>query len=98
MSEVREFYEKHAEAFDRDRGRELMERAYLDALLARLDTQNRHVLDLGCGAGEPIARYLIDAGCRVTGVDASSAMISLSARAFSGHDVDGGRHARAGAG
>ncbi len=59
-----------------------MERPYLDALLARLDAGNRHVLDLGCGAGEPIARYLIDAGCRVTGVDASSAMIALSAARF----------------
>ncbi len=80
--EVKAFYEANAAAFDRDRGRELMERAYLDALLARLDAGNRHVLDLGCGAGEPIARYLIDAGCRVTGVDASSAMIALSAARF----------------
>ena len=82
MSEVRKFYEENAAAFDRDRGRHLMERAYLDALLALIDAQNRHVLDLGCGAGEPIARYLIDAGCRVTGVDASSAMIALSAERF----------------
>ncbi len=82
MSEVKEFYEANAAAFDRDRGRQLMERGYLDDVLARLDPQNRHVLDLGCGAGEPIARYLIDAGCRVTGVDASSAMIALSAARF----------------
>jgi predicted TPR repeat methyltransferase len=82
VSEVREFYEANAAAFDRDRGRQLMERGYLDDLMARLDPQNRHVLDLGCGAGEPIARYLIDAGCCVTGVDASSAMIALSAARF----------------
>jgi cyclopropane fatty-acyl-phospholipid synthase-like methyltransferase len=82
VSEVEAFYEANAVTFDRERGRELMERAYLDALLARLDTGNRHVLDLGCGAGEPIARYLIDTGCRVTGVDASSAMIDLSAARF----------------
>jgi trans-aconitate methyltransferase len=82
VSEVRKFYEANPGAFDRDRGRELMERTYLDALLALIDAQNRHVLDLGCGAGEPIARYMIDAGCRVTGVDASSAMIALSATRF----------------
>jgi predicted TPR repeat methyltransferase len=82
VSEVKEFYEANAAAFDRDRGRQLMERGYLDDVLARLDPHNRHILDLGCGAGEPIARYLIDAGCRVTGVDASSAMIELSAARF----------------
>jgi cyclopropane fatty-acyl-phospholipid synthase-like methyltransferase len=43
-------------------------------------------LDLGCGAGEPIARYLIDAGCRVTGVDASSAMVALCSERFLGMD------------
>ena len=84
MSEVKEFYEANAVAFDRDRGRQLMERGYLDDVLARLDPHNRHVLDLGCGAGEPIARYLINAGCRVTGVDASSAMIALSVARFPG--------------
>jgi SAM-dependent methyltransferase len=35
------------------------------------------VLDLGCGAGEPIARHLIAAGYAVTGVDASPTMIAL---------------------
>jgi trans-aconitate methyltransferase len=82
--EVKEFYEANAAAFDRDRGRELMERAYLDTMLARIDAQNRHVLDLGCGAGEPIARYLIESGCRLTGVDASAPMVALSAARFPG--------------
>ncbi len=59
-----------------------MERGYLDEVLARLDPKKRHILDLGCGAGEPIARYLIDAGCRVTGVDASAPMIALAAERF----------------
>jgi trans-aconitate methyltransferase len=35
------------------------------------------VLDLGCGSGEPIARFLSDAGCRVTGVDVAPAMLAL---------------------
>ena len=82
MSEVGEFYEKNAAAFDRDRGRQLMERSYLDEVLAQLDPERRHILDLGCGAGEPIARYLIDADCRVTGVDASAPMIALAAERF----------------
>lgn len=82
MSEVWEFYEKNAVAFDRDRGRQLMERPYLDEVLARIDPERCHILDLGCGAGEPIARYLIDAGCRVTGIDASAPMIALAAERF----------------
>ena len=77
MSEVVHIYEANAAAFDRDRGRQLMEAGYLDAILGALPREQRSVLDLGCGAGEPIARYLIDRGCRVTGVDAAPAMIDL---------------------
>ena len=82
MSEVEEFYAKNAAAFDRDRGRQLMERSYLDEVLGRLDPERRQILDLGCGAGEPIVRHLIDAGCRLTGIDASAPMIALDAERF----------------
>lgn len=34
------------------------------------------VLDLGCGAGEPITRALIDLGFRLFGVDASPSMVA----------------------
>ncbi len=82
MSEVVHIYEANAAAFDRDRGRQLMEAGYLDALLSRLPSASRSVLDLGCGAGEPIARYLIDNCCRVTGIDAAPAMIDLCTARF----------------
>jgi predicted TPR repeat methyltransferase len=82
MSEVVHIYEANVAAFDRDRGRDLMEAPYLDALIGRLTGERRHVLDLGCGTGEPIARYLIDQGCRVTGVDAAAAMIDLCKARF----------------
>jgi SAM-dependent methyltransferase len=82
MSEVAHIYEANAAAFDRDRGRQLMEAGYLDGLLSRLPPGHRSVLDLGCGAGEPIARYLIDNGCGVTGVDAAPAMIDLCTARF----------------
>jgi ubiquinone/menaquinone biosynthesis C-methylase UbiE len=36
------------------------------------------VLDVGCGAGMPVARFLADAGFRVTGVDVSSSMLELA--------------------
>ncbi len=82
MSEVVHVYQANAAAFDRDRGRQLMEVGYLDALIDPLAPEQRSVLDLGCGAGEPIARYLIDKGCRVTGVDAAAAMIAICAGRF----------------
>ena len=37
-----------------------------------------HLLDLGCGAGEPMARLFIERGWRVTGVDLSQGMLSLA--------------------
>jgi len=74
-------YQKHAVAWDQHRHRVLIERSWLDRLVARLP-QSPAVLDIGCGAGEPISRYLIEAGCDVTGADISSAMIELSSGRF----------------
>lgn len=76
-------YQTYAPAFDRDRGRSLIERAWLDALLDRLSGR-RAVLDLGCGMGEPIARHLIEQGCTLTGVDAAPAMIAMCMERFPG--------------
>ncbi len=76
MSGIRAVYEAVARQFDRDRSKVLMERHYLEALLSRLGGQ-REILDLGCGTAEPIAKFFIDAGCRVTGVDAAAAMIAI---------------------
>jgi SAM-dependent methyltransferase len=67
-------YEAVAGHYDRDRSKTLMESFYLEQVRALLAPQ-AEVLDLGCGAGEPIARYFIEAGCRVTGIDAAPAMI-----------------------
>ena len=45
--------------------------------LAAIIPRNSHILDLGCGAGVPIARHLLDAGYCVTGVDSAPAMLAL---------------------
>ncbi len=78
-------YQAHADAFAALRGRDLMERAWLDAFLAAMPPDGRDVLDLGCGNGRPIAEYLIAQGCRVTGVDGAAAMTNRARAAFPAH-------------
>jgi trans-aconitate methyltransferase len=76
MTDTRAVYEAVAREFDRDRSKSLMEKFYLDRVLAHLVTA-APVLDLGCGSAEPIAKFFIDNACRVTGVDAAAAMIAI---------------------
>jgi len=40
------------------------------------------ILDVGCGSAEPISRYLIESGYRVTGVDSSPALIDICKSRF----------------
>ncbi|MGE0765424.1 MAG: class I SAM-dependent methyltransferase [Hyphomicrobiaceae bacterium] len=68
-------YDRHAEAWDRLRSRKLAESAWLDRFTENLRTE-ASILDIGCGAGEPIAAGLASRGYRITGVDSSPAMIA----------------------
>ena len=74
-------YDRQAERFDTERPRVLFERVWLDRFLAMVPPGGR-ILDVGCGAGEPIARYLMARGRQVTGLDASSAMLAIARRRF----------------
>lgn len=74
-------YQRHAAAFDRQRSRHLFEKPVLDRFLALLPP-DASILDLGCGSAEPIARYLIDQGFQLTGVDSSPALIELARGRF----------------
>jgi len=79
-------YERHAHAWDRDRGRVLgVEKTWLDRFTALLP-QGASILDLGCGSGEPIARSLIESGFEVAGVDASPTLIGLCRDRFPGRE------------
>lgn len=69
-------YERWAHAFATERAQILFERPWLDRFIALLPPQGS-VLDIGCGTGEPIGRYLVEAERRVTGIDSSPAMIEL---------------------
>ncbi|MDH7793969.1 MULTISPECIES: class I SAM-dependent methyltransferase [unclassified Beijerinckia] len=74
-------YRRYAHAWSQARGTLLMERVWLDRFCALLPAQ-AGVLDIGCGPGEPMARYLIGQGCQITGVDSSPEMIALFAHHF----------------
>lgn len=78
---IGQLYEEIADWFDQNRSKSLFERNYLEALLPT-NKPSPSVLDLGCGSGEPIARFLIEQGCQVTGVDGSSNMIAMCRKRF----------------
>jgi cyclopropane fatty-acyl-phospholipid synthase-like methyltransferase len=61
--------ERHASGF--------REQPYIDRFLDLIEP-GAHILDLGCGSGKPIGRYLLDRGFRLTGVDVSLAMLDLA--------------------
>lgn len=73
--DIIDLYERHAHAFDVQRGRGLQEKHWLDAFLNFIPPGGS-ILDLGCGMGEPIASYLLDRGYHVVGVDSSPSMIN----------------------
>jgi cyclopropane fatty-acyl-phospholipid synthase-like methyltransferase len=74
---VAEHYDRHAHAFDQARRGAFVERAWFDRFLLGVRRGGR-ILDLGCGGGEPVDRYLIDHGYAVTGVDAAEKMVALA--------------------
>ena len=74
-------YEENAGHWDRQRGRDLIEKPWLDRFLMALPARPT-ILDIGCGMGEPIARYLIGAGAAVTGLDSSPSLIALCRERF----------------
>lgn len=81
-----DLYSRRAAEWDADRGRGLTtEQPWLDAFVAHIRARGR-ILDLGCGSGEPIARWLIEQGRALTGVDASPGAIALCRERFPDHD------------
>ena len=74
-------YQRHAQNFDRERSRKLQEKAWLDRFLSHLRPAGV-VLDIGCGMAEPIARYILESGFRVVGVDFSPSLIEMCRARF----------------
>jgi cyclopropane fatty-acyl-phospholipid synthase-like methyltransferase len=58
--------------------------AYVDKVLSYVDLaleglqSGARVLDLGCGTGKPITKYIVEKGFRVTGVDQSEKMLEIA--------------------
>jgi SAM-dependent methyltransferase len=78
-------YQRYAIAWDRERGRCLVEKAWLDRLLTLLPL-NASILDIGCGSAEPIARYFVEKGHNVTGIDSSPSLIGMCKDRFPDQD------------
>lgn len=75
-------YEDNAAVWDEARKRStFFEKPLFDRFIAGLP-RGGSVLDIGCGAGAPIARHLLEQGLRVTGVDSAPALIALCRRRY----------------
>lgn len=74
-----EAYNRLAVTYDENRGLFDMSAVFHD-FFSRLGGEKGHLLDLGCGAGEPIPGWFIQKGWQVTGVDFSKKMLELAAR------------------
>ena len=78
-----QIYEEHAHAWDEHRPRVFFEQHWLDKFINLLPQKGR-VLDVGCGAGVPIAEYVLNCGLQLTGLDASSKMLEIASSRFPG--------------
>ncbi len=77
LANTRSVYERHAEGWDRHRHKILIERAWFDRFFTRI-APGGPVLDLGCGAGDPLAGYILSNGFDLTGIDYSAPMLELA--------------------
>jgi SAM-dependent methyltransferase len=79
--DLAKLYARHARRFDEARTRSVMELPYLERLTSLVAAPGT-VLDVGCGSGEPIARYFIERGYAVTGVDVVEQMLEMCRARF----------------
>ena len=78
---VIDLYCRHADAWARDRDTTLVEGNWLDRFQAFMPAGG-HILDIGCGAGEPLAGTLVRRGYNVTGVDSAPRMVAICQQLF----------------
>lgn len=76
-------YNKIAQSWNQFRQESPLNSCIID--IARLIKKSGKVLDIGCGTGIPISRFLEKKGFRVTGIDFSSEMIKIARTGVSEH-------------
>lgn len=76
---LQEIYDRFADTYEENRGLFDMTHVF-ESFYRRLEVGPGHVLDMGCGAGEPFARFFVDRGWSVVGVDFSRRMLELASR------------------
>lgn len=83
--QLQQVYNEFASTYDENRSAFDIS-AILDAFFAYINTGDlallgpKELLDLGCGAGEPTARYFADRDWKITGVDFSDRMLALASK------------------
>jgi ubiquinone/menaquinone biosynthesis C-methylase UbiE len=80
---VRVGYDRLGDAYRADDAADAHYAEWLEELAGHLPTGGS-VLDLGCGCGIPVARWLVTRGYPVTGIDLSSAQIDRARRLVPG--------------
>ena len=78
---VYEIYDKIYDWYDSVRTKTLMEKEYLELVLESL-TPHSNILDLGCGTAEPVAKFFIEKGHNITGIDGAENMIAICRQRF----------------
>lgn len=73
---VKQGYDKIAEDYQADR-HALNDRKELTEFVGLLP-RNARVLDVGCGAGVPVTKFLVKSGFDVVGIDFSGSMLELA--------------------
>ncbi|HZX87598.1 MAG TPA: class I SAM-dependent methyltransferase [Reyranella sp.] len=74
-------YQRHARVWADNRSVEAAEAPWLDRFLELLPNP-ASILDIGCGAAEPIARHFLLRGHTVTGVDSSAPLIEIARQRY----------------
>lgn len=76
---LQEIYNGFAKTYEQNRGQFDMTEI-LATFSSQLGSKQDNLLDLGCGAGEPLGRFFVDRGWSVTGVDFSRQMLELAGK------------------
>lgn len=81
-NKVYKTYDEIITWFDDHRSKDLVkEKFYLEYLQGKIPV-DADILDVGCGTGEPIAKYFIEKGYKIIGIDVSKKMIELCKKRF----------------